>query len=148
MEGNNIKDNHITEQQPYPQQQYSRQKRINLPLIIGSVIILIVIIMTSVVIIDMWNEEIPEHKQYTKFEGDGKTVYKNENLNVTITKAYDSWDNEWEYQAKWFSIYGHADDTDAYSSTTKLYNAVLVYAEILSVNQLRWFDFMLKNIVM
>lgn len=113
------------------------------PFIIGIIIGLVIGVIFSPYFLEVYTvREPPIYNQYDKYEGEDKIVYKNEALKVTITitPAYDY------YQAEWIDIYDQSYLEGRYSPT-ELYDLILMYAERLSENQLKWFEYLLKNIV-
>ncbi len=145
MEGHDIKDNISPEQQQYPEKSKSRK----IPFVIGITIGLILGIVISPFIMNIFSEdksEIPIYQQYSYFVADYRLVFRNDKLNVTITENYDDFEMRNEYYANWIDIDGRDRGTFIEHTTPiALYKNILSYAEELSENQLKWFDYMLKN---
>lgn len=90
------------------------------------------------------NEEKPIYQQYEKFEGKDTIVYRNDELNVSITREYDDYWDYTVYEAEWNDIKGNPGSISA-STPENLYDEILEEAEDLSSNQLKWFEYMCKN---
>jgi hypothetical protein len=149
MEGHDNKDNDSIEQQQYPEQEKKSKgkRRIIIPLVISFIIVFIIGVIILPYILDVTTEDPPIYRQYTDFEGKDRIVYKNEKLNVIITKTYNNLNEEYEYSASWFDIEGDEYNIWEYRSKGSLYHAILKYAEELSENQLKWFDYMYYNVI-
>ncbi len=116
--------------------------------VVGIVIGLIIGIIVSPFLSNLYNDEseTPIYQQYTKFERENETVYKNEKLNVTIRHNFSLGHDI--YKADWINIHGETDDSYSWHlNKTLTLGAVLGNAVELSDIQLKWFDYMLNNVV-
>jgi hypothetical protein len=146
LEGEDIYNNNSIEQQ-YPEKKKGRISFLVLGIIIGLILGMVI----SPFIMDMNSEdksEIPIYQHYSKSTGEHSRVYRNEKLNVTITKWYNYVIEGYCYHAEWIDVYGYYNDTSQYyGSPLLLHDAVLTSADKLSENQLKWFDYMLHKII-
>lgn len=141
MKGNNMENEHDRRRE-------SRKWGKEL-LLLGFIIGLIIgIILTSYVQIFFTDEtpETPIHQQYNKFEWISITYYYNEQLNVTIKIGYDNWGYPL-YVGEWIDINGNLNYTFAFDTLEELLDTIFTNEKDLSDNQLKWFDYMLNDVV-
>lgn len=86
------------------------------------------------------------YKDYEQFNTDNITVYKNEKLNVTFTREYSQRGNFTTYEAEWVNIGGRLSSVRERSPET-LYDEILRSAENLTSDQIRWFEYIIENVV-
>ncbi|UCE73272.1 MAG: hypothetical protein JSV56_09580, partial [Methanomassiliicoccales archaeon] len=124
-------------------------KKTNLSILIVGIVVGIVIgVIISPFLSNLFNDksETPIYQQYTEYEKENEIVYKNEKLNVTIrhnfSHGYDI------YRAYWINIHGETGDSYSWhQNKTLTLGAVLNNAvELLDV-QLKWFEYMLTEVV-
>jgi hypothetical protein len=90
----------------------------------------------------------PIYQQYEKKDEDPNTIYENNDLNVRIIESPDNLSSK-DYQLEWTNIYGEEESHFSYSKDPEIFldNTVLLYAYRLSVEQIKWFEFMRKNVL-
>ena len=126
------------------------KRRSSIVLIIVVVAILVALWITVPNIPKLFEEEEKTtsdiYQQYDEFQGDNILTYKNEQLNVTITRNYNARRNTTGYEAHWVNIWG--DESSVLGrSYEALYDEILRQGLSLSTNQIKWFEYMIENIV-
>lgn len=142
-------------EQPDPEEKYPVQqiplktiRGMIILIVLGMIIMFITGMILSPFLFNYATEEEPIYQQYTEFEGEYRLVYKNDKLNVTITRKpapYQAY--QYLYDAEWVDIDGLDSNAYNYSTPSALYNAILEYAEEITENQLKWFDYMFKSVI-
>lgn len=86
------------------------------------------------------------YEEYEEFNTQNITVYKNEELNVTLTREYNPRGNFTSFEAEWVNIWGRLSSVRERSPKV-VYNGILREAESLESDQIRWFEYMIENVV-
>jgi hypothetical protein len=83
-------------------------------------------------------------KQYEEFEGENTIIYKNEALNVSLTRDHNIRRNATSYEAEWIDIWGNSSSARG-GSPEAMYDEVLREAQDMTSNQIKWYEYMIKN---
>ena len=86
------------------------------------------------------------YQQYEVFETENVTTYKNVKLNVTLTREYHLRGNFTGYEAEWVNILGNFSSAKGRSPET-LHDEILRNAESLTSDQIRWYEYIIKNVI-
>jgi hypothetical protein len=86
----------------------------------------------------------PIYEQYDVFETENFTAYRNQKLNVSIKQYNTALVNSSAYEAEWLSIAGNISYTKG-NSLDELYNNILGRIVSLTNDQIKWYEFMLKD---
>ena len=85
-------------------------------------------------------------QQYEEFEGTDVLTYKNDQLNVTLNRNYNIRRNTTGYEAHWVDIWGEQSSV-LERSPESLFDEILRKAVSLSTDQIKWFEYMIENII-
>lgn len=124
----------------------------------GSMVLVVVVV---IIIIFLWllipnlskinnpeneEEETVFHEEFEEFEGINVLVYKNEELNVSLTREFSLRRNTTSYIAEWINIWGRSL-SERGESPQDLYDEILREAQDMTVDQIRWYEFMIEEII-
>ncbi len=122
---------------------------------------MVLVVMVVIIIIFLWllipnlskinNPEKGEeddifHEEFEEFEGNNVIVYKNEELNVSLTMEFSPRRNTTSYDAEWINIWGRSE-SEREDSPLDLYDEILREAQDMTVDQIRWYEFMIQEII-
>jgi hypothetical protein len=86
------------------------------------------------------------HEEFEEFEGINVILYKNEELNVSLTREFSPRRNATSYVAEWINIWGRPI-SEREESPQDLYDEILREAQDMTVDQIRWYEFMIDEII-
>lgn len=124
----------------------------------GSIVLVVVVI---IIIILLWllvpnlskiidpgngNGEPKIFEVFEEFKGENTIVYKNEALNVSLTRDHNPRRNVTSYIAEWIDIWGNSSAARGGSPET-LFDEILREAQDMTVDQIRWYEFMIQEII-
>jgi hypothetical protein len=124
----------------------SRRKAVALiALVIAILIIFMILIMNLPKLLnpedDTKNDAI--YKQFEKFEGESTTLYKNEALNVSLTRQIERM-NITTYVAEWIDIWGNSSSARG-RSPESLFDEILREAQDMTVDQIKWYEYLIEK---
>jgi hypothetical protein len=90
--------------------------------------------------------ESESYQQYDEFEGTSILVYKNQDLNVTLNRNYNPRRNTTGYEAHWVDIWGRPSSI-LERSPEALFDEILRKAVSLSTDQIKWFEYIIDDVV-
>jgi hypothetical protein len=85
-------------------------------------------------------------EDFEEFEGNNVILYKNEELNVSLTREFSPRRNATSYVAEWINIWG-GPISEREESPQDLYDEILREAQDMTVDQIRWYEFMIEEII-
>jgi len=148
-EGKQLDTEEIEERiEDIPEAKAVKRKDRILPLIVMFIIGLIIGIVLSPYVLDMFKEEeTPIYQQYERIDGDDTTIIKSEELDVQITGIANS-SSEFRYYADYIDIEGRRVSTDFYNSPETLLDIILFWqSEGLSWNQIKLFEYICRDVL-
>jgi hypothetical protein len=92
------------------------------------------------------NNDNDPHREYERFTGTDTTVYKNDQLNVTITYKFGEYWDDSCYEAEWSDKGGNPIRVSA-DNLDHLYNEILGEAQGLYDAQIEWFYYMINDVL-
>ncbi len=126
-----------------------KSKRKNIFLIVLVVIILValwLLIPNIPGLLEPEEENKLIYQQYEVFETVNVTTYRNDKLNVTLTSEYNPRGNFTGYVAEWVNILGNFSSAKG-RSPENLHDEILRSAESLTGDQIRWYEYIIENVV-
>lgn len=88
----------------------------------------------------------PIYKKYNVFETKNVTIYKNEKLNVTLTREYHPRGNFTGYEAEWVNILGNFSSAKG-RTLDALHDEILRSAVSLTDDQIKWYEYIIENVI-
>lgn len=123
------------------------------PIILIAVVVIILVILWLLIpnipkLLDPEEEKTTSeiYEQYEDFTGQNILIYKNEELNVTLYKNYNPQRNTTGYEAHWVNIWGNESSVLG-RSPEALYDEILRQGLYLSIDQIKWYEYMIENII-